>query len=121
MTNDVRCVQSYNVWLSSCNLTIVAMAGVVAEKLQLHLIHLVSDKIEQTHRRNGAIVQPEQVWRVQIILNDLLPINVVIKYCITWVCQCILPCLGKLPRVGFEHVAPPYPNEPLVLFDCVRF
>ena len=104
--------------LPSCGLTIVTMAGVFTEKLQLHLIHLVSEKIERTHRRNGAIMQPEQVWRVQVILNDVLLIDIVI----TWVCRCILPCLvGKLPYVGFEHVAPPRPNEPIVLFDCVRF
>ena len=104
--------------LPSCGLTIVAMAGVVTEKLQLHLIHLVSEKIEQTPRRNGAIMQPEQVWRVQVILNDVLTIDIVIKYHITWVGRCILPCLvGKLPCVGFEHVAPPRPNEPIMLFD----
>ena len=52
-------------------------------------------------------MQPKQMWRVEIVLHDVLPIDIVIQYSIAWVRRNVLPRVGKFGGVGLEEVAAP--------------
>ena len=43
------------------------------------MVDLVANKVQTANWRYRAIVEPEQMRRIKIVLHDVLPVDVVIK------------------------------------------
>lgn len=85
VSNDVGGIESNDLGLSSCCLAIVTMPRIISKVLQLDLVDLFANEVQTANWRYRAIVEPEQMRRIKIVLHDVLPVDVIIKNSINWV------------------------------------
>mmetsp|Transcript_47002 Transcript_47002/g.123329 ORF Transcript_47002/g.123329 Transcript_47002/m.123329 type:complete len:546 (-) Transcript_47002:608-2245(-) len=120
VSHDVGRVEAYDFGHFLGRLADVADADVVCEEAQANLGDVLPVAPERLNRRDRAIMQPIQVRRVQVVLDDVLVIAAIVKDRLHRMRLLGRGVRGQNGSVGLCGIAAPHVQQPLVLRRDVR-
>jgi len=85
VANDIGRVEADDLRLTSGGLAVMANTGAVFEGIKTDLGYLLLDKIKAADGWDGTIVEPEKMWGVKVVLDNVLPVDIIVKDGITGV------------------------------------